>query len=200
MNNSSLEIYRKKSQQTLISEQDRTNSDIIYAAVFRLLVSEGYGNINLQQISKLTGISRTTIYRRWASIDALIINAIANKINDSIDIPTDQNSEENLKNLLVNLANFLQSPLGHAFLQASLGIKDEISLSQRDTLWQERYNLIYQVFHQINPSIEQQLLNDIISMTLGSIYFHVFIKNQQVDERYIESITKITLNLLKVKD
>lgn len=200
MNNSSLEIYRKKSQQTLISEQDRTNSDVIYAAVFRLLVSEGYGNINLQQISKLTGISRTTIYRRWASIDALIINAIANKINDSIDIPIDQNSEENLKNLLVNLANFLQSPLGHAFLQASLGIKDEISLSQRDTLWRERYNLIYQVFNQINPSIEQQLLNDIISMTLGSIYFHVFIKNQQVDERYIESITKITLNLLKVKD
>lgn len=200
MNNSSLEIYRKKSQQTLISEQDRTNSDIIYTAVFRLLVSEGYGNINLQQISKLTGISRTTIYRRWASIDALIINAIANKINDSIDIPTDQNSEENLKNLLVNLANFLQSPLGHAFLQASLGIKDEISLSQRDTLWRERYNLIYQVFNQINSNIEQQMLNDIISMTLGSIYFHVFIKNQQVDERYIESITKITLNLLKVKD
>lgn len=200
MNDSSLEIYRKKSQQTLISEQDRTNSDIIYTAVFRLLVSEGYGNISLQQISKLTGISRTTIYRRWASIDALIINAIANKINDSIDIPTDQNSEENLKNLLVNLANFLQSPLGHAFLQASLGIKDEISLSQRDTLWQERYNLIYQVFNQINSNIEQQMLNDIISMTLGSIYFHVFIKNQQVDERYIESITKITLNLLKVKD
>lgn len=200
MNDSSLEIYRKKSQQTLISEQDRTNSDVIYAAVFRLLVSEGYGNINLQQISKLTEISRTTIYRRWASIDSLIINAIANKINDSINIPTDRNSEENLKNLLVNLANFLQSPLGHAFLQASLGIKDEISLSQRDTLWRERYNLIYQVFNQINSNIEQQMLNDIISMTLGSIYFHVFIKNQQVDERYIESITKITLNLLKVKD
>lgn len=200
MNDSSLEIYRKKSQQILISEQERTNSDIIYDVVFRLLVSEGYGNINLKQISKITGISRTTIYRRWASIDALIINAIANKINNSINIPTDQNSKENLKNLLLNLANFLQSPLGYAFLQSSLGIKDETSLRQRDTLWRERYNLIYQVFHQINSNIEQQMLNDIISMTLGSIYFHVFIKNQQVDERYIESITEITLNLLKVKN
>ena len=55
-----LKKYRNKSQQALVSEQDRSNSQVIYEALFELLLSQGYANISLQQLSKLTGISRTT--------------------------------------------------------------------------------------------------------------------------------------------
>lgn len=194
-----LEEYRKKSQKALIIEQDRSNSKLIYNVLFELLLSQGYGNITLQQISKLTGISRTTIYRRWSSIDALIIDAIASRVNDSISITTDLEPLDSLKIMLEQLAVFLQSSLGRSFLQASLSIKDEISLHKREILWQERYNLIAQAFQRLLPEgQENQPIDDIISMTLGSFYFHIFIQNDKVNDDFIHSILKNSLALLKL--
>lgn len=194
-----LQEYRKKSQKALIIEHNRSNSQLIYNVLFELLLSQGYGNITLQQISKLTGISRTTIYRRWSSIDALIIDAIASRVNDSIVIPTDVEPLESLRIMLERLALFLQSPLGRSFLQASLSIKDEISLIQREKLWQERYHLIAQVFQRLLPAGKKDLpIDDIISMTLGSIYFNIFIKNQNISSDFINLIMKNSVSLLEL--
>lgn len=194
-----LEEYRKKSQQALIIEQDRSNSQLIYTVLFELLLSQGYGNITLQQISKLTGISRTTIYRRWSSIDALIIDAIASRVTESISITTDKGPLDSLKIMLEQLALFLQSSLGRSFLQASLSIKDEVSLRKRETLWKERYNLIAQAFQRLLHEEKKDLpIDDIISMVLGSFYFHIFIKNQNVSEEFINSIIEKSLALLEL--
>ena len=101
--------------------------------------------------------------------------------------------------MLEQLALFLQSPLGRSFLQASLSIKDEISLIQREKLWQERYHLIAQVFQRLLPAGKKDLpIDDIISMTLGSIYFNILIKNQNISSDFINSIMKNSLSLLEL--
>lgn len=194
-----LEEYRKRSQQALIIEHDRSNSKVIYDVLFEQLLSQGYGNISLQQISKCTGISRTTLYRRWSSIDALIIDAIFDRVNDSISITTDLEPLDSLKIMLDQLALFLQSSLGRSFLQASLSIKDEVSIYKREILWQERYSLIKQAFQRLLVGEkENQPIDDIINMTLGSLYFHIFIQNKKVNDDFINSIIKKSLFLLKV--
>ncbi|MFC3902677.1 transcriptional regulator, TetR family [Acinetobacter marinus] len=195
-----LDEYRKKSQKSLISEQERSNSQLIYEALFAQLLSNGYGNINLQQLSKLTGISRTTLYRRWSSIDALIVDAIADKIQDEIAIPTDLEPVESLKVMLQQLAEFLQSPLGRAFLQAALAIKDEVTERKREALWQVRYQQIRQAFVRLLPTGKAHHdIDAIVKMTLGSIYFQIFIQNQQVDDAYIESILNHSMTLIQSK-
>ncbi|WP_291374490.1 TetR/AcrR family transcriptional regulator [Acinetobacter sp. UBA6720] len=193
-----LKKYRNKSQQALVSEQDRSNSQVIYEALFELLLSQGYANISLQQLSKLTGISRTTLYRRWSSLDDLIVDAIANKIQDSIEIPQELAPIDAFKIMLQQLAMFLQSPLGHSFLQASLNIKDEISIRKRQDLWHARYQLIAQSFQRLLPENQQQQnIHDIISMTLGSFYFQIFIENKKVDDSFINAVLRNSLTLLQ---
>lgn len=192
--------YRKKSQQSLVAEQDRSNSQIVYDELYNLLLTQGYGSITLQQISKLTGISRTTLYRRWSSIDALILDAIAEKVQDFISIAAEIQPLDSLKTTLKQLAVFLQSPLGRAFLQASLSIQDEVSLRKRDDLWQQRYQQITTTFQRLLAQDKQgQCIDDIISMTLGSFYFHIFIQNQEVSDHFIDSIVRNTLTLLQSK-
>lgn len=193
-----LKKYRNKSQQALVSEQDRSNSQVIYEALFELLLSQGYANISLQQLSKLTGISRTTLYRRWSSLDDLIVDAIANKIQDSIEIPQELAPIDAFKIMLQQLAMFLQSPLGHSFLQASLNIKDEISIRKRQDLWHARYQLIAQSFQRLLlENQQQQNIHDIISMTLGSFYFQIFIENKKVDDSFINAVLRNSLTLLQ---
>lgn len=194
-----LQEYRKRSQQALVIEHNRSNSKVIYDVLFEQLLSQGYGNITLQQISKCTGISRTTLYRRWSSIDALIIDAIFDQVSASIPIQMNLKPLDAFKMMLEQLALFLQSPLGRSFLQASLNIKDEISINKREKLWQERYSLIKQVFQRLLVDEQKNLqIDDIISMTLGSLYFHIFIQNKKVNDDFINSVIKKSLFLLEI--
>lgn len=195
-----LKQYRQKSQDAAIHQQERASDSIIFAVLFQLMLEQSYESINLQQISKLTGISRTTLYRRWVSIDALTLDAIANKIQGSIRFETFNQPELELKYVFTQLAIFLKSPLGHAFLQASLRINDEISEHKREHLWQKRYSEIYNLFEKIiplNSTFDPKHLHNVISMALGSFYFQIFIHKAEVTDQFIETILAKTLLLLE---
>ena len=198
MTDLSLEEYRKKSQQFNVVEQERAHSQRIYHALFDLIMIQDYRSISLQQIYKITEISRTTLYRRWASIDELLLDAIADQVEHNIVIDEGVPAHDSLKMMLKGLAEFLQSSVGRAFLQASLAIRSEVSLEKRDMLWQTRYAQIYQVFQRlVSEGKTVQISDDLISMVLGSFYFHIFIKNMRVDDAFIESIYNKTLILLQ---
>jgi AcrR family transcriptional regulator len=189
--------YRQKSHQTAIAEQERANSQRVYAVLFELLQTSGVAQISLQQISKLSGISRTTLYRRWPSVDALILDAIADRVPAEIQLQPEMEARQAFSLMLHQLAYFLSSSLGRAFLKASLSIEDDISLQKRDALWQQRYQQITEIFQRLAP--DHPNLDTVICMTLGSFYFQIFIRNEPADQPFIQSIVRSAQHLLQAK-
>lgn len=48
----------------------------VRAATLRLLVSNGYAALRIDDIALTAGVAKTTIYRRWPSLGALILDAV----------------------------------------------------------------------------------------------------------------------------
>lgn len=195
-----LEQYRKKSQTDSVNQQDRANSQVIFQALFQLMLEQGYEQANFQKISKITGISRTTLYRRWASIDDLLLDAIADKVPSAIILESCADPIFELRHVFVQLADFLKSPLGHAVLQATIRLQDQHSLEKRQDLWDIRYQQIVQIFLKLKPAphtTDLAKLHSVVSMALGSFYFQIFVQKAEVTDVFIDSILNNTLLLIQ---
>lgn len=205
MTDLSLEQYRKRSQKSLISEQDRSSSLRIFYAVNEQLLEGGFDSLSLQKLAKHLGVSRTTIYRRWSSVSELVLDAIAETVQQSIDLSDSVSSDSQtdpqavFKKMLQQLTEFLQSPYGKAYLQASLSIEDADMQKRRAALWQDRYAQIYAVFAGLDSTqkLPKTVLDNIISMVLGGFYFQIFIQQQPITQAYIEMSVQQTVMLIE---
>lgn len=67
----------------------RTRAAVL-AATLELVASEGFAGLTIDLISKRCGVARTTIYRHWPSLGALVFDAVA---NDASEAPFEQTDD-----------------------------------------------------------------------------------------------------------
>lgn len=70
----------------------------VLAATYALIEERGLGSISMDEISKVTGVAKTTIYRRWDSADELAMRAIEANVA-SFDITDTGTLEGDIKAL-----------------------------------------------------------------------------------------------------
>jgi len=89
---------------TTAGENPRTTRvrKIILDAASELLIKEGHNAVTPHQISKTTGVARSTIYRHWPDPDSLLIDAI-----DSVVAP--DHTLSTVGNLSIDLTAALES-------------------------------------------------------------------------------------------
>lgn len=60
--------------------RDSTVEEKVYEATLSLVVSQGYSRLRIDDIATTSHVAKTTIYRRWASVSALVLDALASAI------------------------------------------------------------------------------------------------------------------------
>jgi AcrR family transcriptional regulator len=53
-----------------------TDDEAVAGAVLRALVERGYDGMTVDHVARLAGVGRATLYRRWASKTAMVIDAL----------------------------------------------------------------------------------------------------------------------------
>ena len=71
-------MSEKSPDRPAVAENPRTTRvrRIVLEAATELLIEEGHSAVTPHQVSKTTGIARSTIYRHWPDPDSLLIDAI----------------------------------------------------------------------------------------------------------------------------
>ncbi len=87
-----------------VAENPRTTRvrKIVLDAATALLIEEGHSAVTPHQVSKTTGVARSTIYRHWPDPDSLLIDAI-----DSVLAP--DHTLSSVGNLSIDLTTALES-------------------------------------------------------------------------------------------
>ena len=57
-------------------------------AVLALLTQKGYSGLRIDDVARLSGVAKTTIYRRWSSLAHLVVDTMAQSIGDRSFTPT----------------------------------------------------------------------------------------------------------------
>lgn len=81
----------------------------------RLLAERGYAALRIEDVSAATGHAKTTVYRRWPSLDHLVIAAMEQAVGD-VPTPRGSDAAQRIASLIVQRLRVLdaQSLLGVA--------------------------------------------------------------------------------------
>jgi AcrR family transcriptional regulator len=80
-------------------------------AALELLTEVGFAAMSMDAIANRAGVGKTTIYRRYASKEELVADAIES-IREEIVIPDTGNLESDIDTLIQNAAQITLSPVG----------------------------------------------------------------------------------------
>ncbi len=96
------------------------NRSAALAATLQLLAREGLGGFSIEDVAALAGIHKTTVYRRWSSIDDLVIEALSAIVERAVPVPDTGDTRADLRAFarsIVDLANHPETgPLVRALL------------------------------------------------------------------------------------
>ena len=175
-----------------LPSQDVT--DAIRDATFELLAEVGYGRLSIEAIAKRAAVSKTAIYRRWASVEALVADLAVAAAITATEIP-------NTGTLLDDLRAFLQ--IGYEILshpRVGVILPDLLAEAARNPRIAEIYNtqvrdprraLVAQI---IRRAIARGELDDDIDvesaldMIVGALYWRVAVVRIPVDDQYLERL------------
>jgi AcrR family transcriptional regulator len=89
---------------------DRSHRAILQATL-ELLAEVGFDAMSIEAISARAGVGKTTIYRRYASKEELVADAIES-IREEIVLPDTGNLHTDIDELIQNAAQIVLTPLG----------------------------------------------------------------------------------------
>jgi AcrR family transcriptional regulator len=101
----------------------------IQAAVLEVLADDGYAGLTMDAVAATAGVSKATIYRRWATKADLLVSVIDKASDDTLVVPDTGSLEDDLVVLLTALAGVLSGPGGSASRALLGAMNDEPALA-----------------------------------------------------------------------
>jgi len=177
----------------------RVRSSVLEATL--ALMRETGDAFGIADVAARSGVHATSIYRRWGTRDALIVDAVRSHIGTEVPIPDSGSLKGDLHAFLDHSATFLQSPLGSQLVRATATTMPLTSTDSRLTYWPERIERIAVIF---NRAIERgEIVGDLdvelaTEMLLAPLYFRLLITQQPLDPAFIERLSALVLRYVRV--
>jgi len=123
----------------------RVRREVLDATV-QLLETGGLDALTVAAVADLAGVHETTIYRRWGTVEALMLDALLSTTGAMLPMPDTGTLRADLIAYATSLAAFLQSPLGLAVNRALAVSGDEPAVAQaRTRFWETRIGMSSQM-------------------------------------------------------
>jgi len=140
----------------------------IHHAVNDLVAHESPRGITVAEIAERAGVNPTSIYRRWGTLEALVLDVEAARLPP---IPDTGNLRGDLLAYAATAAREVARPGGLAFLQAVMGLT-EVSERRRSAPLRERGARIQAMLDRARDRGETALdQGDVYDCILAPIYF-----------------------------
>ncbi len=184
---------------------DEVRADVL-KTVGDLLLTEGSADLTFERIARLSGVSKTTLYKWWPSKGALALDGYFHAVeqtlafHDTGDIRTDLTSQ-----LRAFAQVMTQTPGGRVLAEL-------IGQSQTDPDLAEAYRTLYsserrrlaaermqkaQAAGQIRPEVDVQVLVD---QLWGAVYHRLLIPDEPVTDDFVVALVTNLLDGVAPRD
>ncbi|MEU4572831.1 TetR/AcrR family transcriptional regulator [Nonomuraea sp. NPDC023979] len=103
-------------------------SAAIYRATLDELAESGYARLTMERVAERARASKASLYRRWPTRVALVMEAVYHSLPDAADVPDSGSLREDLLATLRRMAAALSGPAGEAMRGLlSEALRDESS-------------------------------------------------------------------------
>ncbi|WP_369944467.1 TetR/AcrR family transcriptional regulator [Xanthomonas medicagonis] len=163
----------------------------VLAETYRQLTQSGISGVSIDEVSRVSGVSKTTIYRHWPSRSALLIDACS-RLGNAPPPPDTGSLHADLHTLVTTLAEQLRSA---AWASVYPSIVDAAERDQEIAALQAGLHTAFMApFHavverakdrgEVNPETSA---TDVVAAVIGPLFYRRWFSREPVDDRFIET-------------
>jgi AcrR family transcriptional regulator len=176
----------------------------VIAATLAELVDRGYSAVSLDGVAARAAVHKTTVYRRWRTKEALVLDAMLEQASQTVAVPDTGSLRGDLLELARRSATIQTSPAGEAVVRAVAGEASgnpQMAAASR-RFWAERLDLDRTILQRARDRGElgaKAQRRPVIEALLGPLYFRLLVTGEPLDDEFIEGVvdlvyTACTLN------
>lgn len=181
----------------------RVRQDVLEATL--ALLREQGDNFSIPQVAARAGVHDATIYRRWGSRDALVVDAIRSHLGETAPIPDTGSLAGDLTAFLQRSVAFLASPLGTQLVRATIGAESPAAGNPRAAYWPVR-------LEEIGVMVERAVARGELSrarldeapltaeMLLAPLYFRLLVSRGPLDDELARQVAGFVKRALESSD
>lgn len=187
----------KRKSGTIVTPKGRPRSDDstnrIRSATIKLLKEKPFFEISLDEIAAASGSSKTTIYRRWQSLEELCADSFFYEAKGLIRIEETGSLEQDLTRALIRFGKFLNGPWGKALrtLIGATALKSSAADVVLHNYYVLRWKQIGDVLRraQVNGEISRDAnLDHLTDRLFGPMFYKFLIRRELITDAYCKDL------------
>jgi AcrR family transcriptional regulator len=168
-------------------------------AVLDLIAEQGINGVTTNAVAQRARTSKATMYRRWATKDALISDAIGTLVNQEIAVPDTGSLEGDLRQLLTEAVELYSTQRAAALtpeLLAGMAREPELAKAVRQGFLVARRRALDAVLHrarergELRADVDDELCLDVLG---GVVFYRLLVTGAPLDEDLVHELTAVVL-------
>ncbi|WP_216591190.1 TetR/AcrR family transcriptional regulator [Streptomyces brasiliscabiei] len=181
----------------------------ILAATREALVDLGWSKLTLGDVATRAGVAKTTLYRRWAGKNELVVDAVA-ELFDELRLPDRGSLAADIEGVVLQFAAILARP------EAKSGLMAVIAESTRDDALRERIRASIvdrqkrlvlegraraltrgELPPEPDPATATRTVDLIFDVVAGAVVHRTLVSAERADEQWVRDFTTLLLQGLR---
>lgn len=181
----------------------------ILAATREALVDLGWSKLTLGDVATRAGVAKTTLYRRWAGKNELVVDAVA-ELFDELRLPDRGSLTADIEGVVLQFAAILARP------EARSGLMAVVAESTRDDALRERIRASIverqkrlvlegraraqargELPPESDPAIASRTIDLIFDVVAGAVVHRTLVSAEPADENWAQAFTALLLHGLR---
>ncbi|MFE1198787.1 TetR/AcrR family transcriptional regulator [Streptomyces olivaceoviridis] len=178
----------------------------ILAATREALVELGWSKLTLGDVATRAGVAKTTLYRRWAGKNELVVDAVA-ELFDELELPDRGSLAADIEGVVLQFAAILARP------EAKSGLMAVVAEATRDDALRERVraSIVDRQMRLVlegraraqcrgelppepDPGESARTVGLIFDVVAGAVVHRTLVSGKPADEDWVRSFTRLLLS------
>lgn len=173
--------------------QDTTAA--ILAAALDLMEEVGFKAVTMEGIAARAGVTKTTVYRRWPSAWAIVLDAFLDEIAPALEFKTQATLRETVRADMLALSAAWRSRPGRVFapLLGAAQFNPELGAALWERYIAPRRALAHAVFacEQYRGELRPELdMDAVIDALYGSLVYKLLVPHGELSDQYVDALVE----------
>ncbi|MFJ2827348.1 TetR/AcrR family transcriptional regulator [Streptomyces sp. NPDC087263] len=177
----------------------------ILSATRAVLVELGWSKLTLGDVATRAGVAKTTLYRRWAGKNELVVDAVA-VLFDELELPDRGSLAADIEGVVLQFAAILSRPEAKTALMAVVAestrdepLRERIRTSIVDRQkclvleGRARAQLRGELPPEPDPESAARTVDLIFDMVAGAVVHRTLVSAEPADEEWVRGFTRVLL-------
>ncbi len=186
----------EKSSRRVDRRVERSKAAVL-EETYRQLSQSGLAGVSIDEVARVSGVSKTTIYRHWPTRSALLIDACS-RLGGPREVPDTGSVRGDVRALTAALANQLQTANWSSVYPSIIDATErDASIAAMQAAWhKELMTPLHEVIERGRNKGEirsEVPANDLVARIVGPLFYRRWFSKEPIDDRFVNAIVDAAL-------